>query len=331
MPLRDDVLDCGKQSHEDHTTRLFAPFTFVLRWINDEQDARSDRRDLIPHRILPSTSRCDRDKSRDKRIQCKRNSLETRAAQLSAGSQRASVWLADTLSVRVRLYKREGGRVETRDAGRRRGPRRHPQPLPRAAFSQNPPVTLSFLPSPPRPLARTLAPSSPLSRPGPRGAIRRFTPAMSTDAVRRSYSSSSLFLRFFPPPPSFNPPNSFALPCSIAFFYRVLYSSCHSRVRRESFAFLHRVSSALHRWSGTKPATIFTPDRIYSRGWMRLCRPTDDRVNASSGISSEMFVKGWFILPLADDANRYKLIEKKKDYNYEDRNQNWYRIRECYI
>lgn len=129
------------------------------------------------------------------------------------------------------LQEREGGRVETRDAGRRRGPRRHPRPLPRAAFSQNPPATLSFLPSPPYPLARTLAPSSPLSRPRLRGAIRRFTPAiLPTDSVRRSYSSSSLFLRFFrSSPPS--TPNSFAHPCSITFFYRILYSSCHPRVR----------------------------------------------------------------------------------------------------
>jgi len=180
----------------------------------------------------------------------------------------------------VRLYKREGGRVETRDAGRRRGPRRHPRPLPRAAFSQNPPATPSLLPSPPCPHARTLAPSSPLSRPGPRGAIRRFTPAiLPTDVglILRHPSSCASYAPSFP-----STPNSFALPCFIAFFYRILYSSCHSRVSRERFAFLHRVSSALHRWSGNKPAAIFTPDRIYSRGWMRLCRPTDDRVNASS-------------------------------------------------
>lgn len=188
--------------------------------------------------FFASTSRSDRDKSRWMQTQLAGNKS---SAVISADSQRASVWLADTLGVRVRLYKREDGRVETRDAGRRRGPRRHPRPLPSAAFSQNPPATPSFHPSPPYPLARTLAPSSPLSRPRPRGAIRRFTPAiLPTDAVRRSYSSSSLFLRFFrSSPPSI--PNSFAHPCSIAFFYRILYFSCHPRVRRGGFAFLHRV------------------------------------------------------------------------------------------
>jgi len=35
--------------------------------------------------------------------------------------------------------------------------------------------------------------------------------------------------------------------------------------------------------------------------------------------------------PLADDSNRYELVEKKKDYNHEDYNQNWYRIKDCVI
>lgn len=208
------------------------------------------------------------------------------SAVISAGSQRASVWLADTLSVRVRLYKREGGQGWKRGMlgdgaarGATLGPCRarrsrkiHRLPPP---FSLRPRV-LSREHSPPRHLLAVLV----------RGALFAVSPQL----YRRPTLYVGLILRHpssyaFFAPSSPSTANSLVLPCSIAFFYRILYSSCHSRVRRERFAFLHPVSSALHRWSGIKPAAIFTADWIYSRGWMRLWRPTDDRVNASSGIS----------------------------------------------
>lgn len=85
--------------------------------------------------------------------------------------------------------------------------------------------------SPRHPLVRTFAPSFPFDRPRTRGAIHRFNPAiLPTNAILRSYSSSSRFLRFFR---SFRrPPNS--CPSPIAFFHRILYFSCRPCALRAS-------------------------------------------------------------------------------------------------
>lgn len=160
-----------------------------------------------------------------------------------------------------RYSQREGAPLQEKGwAGGNEGcwatarPAAPPSPLPRA-FSQNPPATPSFLPSPPCPLARTLTPSSPLSRPGPWGAIRRFTPAIpSTDAVRRSYSSSSLFLYFLRSLFPFN--REFSCPPML---YRVLLShslflvsfTCTSRALRVSSSRIFHLAPLIrHQASG---------------------------------------------------------------------------------
>lgn len=110
--------------------------------------------------------------------------------------------------------------METRDAGRRRGPRRHPRPL-RATLAKS--TSSPPLPPPranPHPLVSSSPPSFPPGHPRSRGAIRRFTPAiLPTNTVLRSYSSS-WFLRFFR---SFRR-SSNCCPSSIAIFYHILIS-----------------------------------------------------------------------------------------------------------
>lgn len=183
------------------------------------------RRDWIHHRILHGYTSIG---TRVTHIIWTQFTGNENSAATSADSQRASVWLPDTLSVRVRLYK--SGRVETRDAGRRRGPRHHPRPL-RAKLSQNPPALPLRLP-----LVRTLAPSSPPTTLTHEGAIRRFTPAMLPTNTVRSYSSSSRFLRFFAPLAE-------SCPSSIAFFYHILYFLCRPCTLHALRSFIAYLSS----------------------------------------------------------------------------------------
>lgn len=107
--------------------------------------------------------------------------------------------------------------METRDAGRRRGPRRHPRPLRRSRKIHRP---SSLALAPPR--VRTLAPSSSLS-------LSLYLPPSSEAPLRPGRTdrrcTSALFfvillltpLRFF---------STRSCPSPIAFFYRILYFSC---------------------------------------------------------------------------------------------------------
>lgn len=148
------------------------------------------------------------------------------------------------------------------------------------------------LPSPfsprPRVLSREHSPPRHLLAALVRGALFAVSPRLyyPTDAVRRSYSSSSsLFLRFFrssPPPPLFSP----ELSCPPT-LYRVLLShslflvssACTSRALRVSSSCIFRFAPASSQRRFLRQVGYIQADEL------RLCRPTGDHLNASSGIS----------------------------------------------
>lgn len=177
-----------------------------------------------------------------------RNSQGARAAQLHQRARNGPAYDYQILYSRREGAPLRGWAGGTRDAGRRRGPRRHPGPSARHSLAQNPPSLVPspslpcFLPRPPEPLARTLAP--PLPRP-PLVVVRsvipsRFSPALAiapTDAlyfglILSHLSSYSFTLLFF-----LTLPILYRVLLSHSLFPVSLCPSCASR-------FLHRVSSA---------------------------------------------------------------------------------------
>lgn len=103
--------------------------------------------------------------------------------------------------------------------------------------------------APPCPRARTLAPSSPLSRPGPRGAIRRFTPAiLPTDVglILRHPSSCASCAPLFP----FNsellcPPMLYRVLLSHSLF--LVSFACKSRTLRVSSSRIFRLAPLIRQ------------------------------------------------------------------------------------